>query len=251
MKCIIAEDEAVAARRMQKLLEDNQLEVLSVCKSIDEIKKAVDELGEPDIYFFDIHLSDGLVFEIFEICTLKSPVIFTTAYDQYAIKAFKQNSIDYLLKPIDKYELKAALDKFKEHHVLQSSGTNLEEIGKMLLNQMSVKQYKDRIRVKVGDHLRSVQLCDVPLFYSKDKTNYLLTEENRSYPIDSSLDLIEDSLDPRSFYRINRSSIVNIEFIKDVISYSNSRLKVSLQRVNHEELIVARDRVKDFKEWLG
>jgi len=251
MKCIIAEDEAVAARRMQKLLEENQLNVLRVCKSIKQIKDAIIELGEPDLYFFDIHLSDGLVFEIFDICTLKAPVIFTTAYDQYAIKAFKQNSIDYLLKPINKKELKAALEKFKEHHHSQASGPDLEMISKMLMSQLTTAEYKDRIRIKLGDHYRSIQVVDVPLFYSKDKSNYLFTRENRLYLIDTSLDIVDDSLNPKSFFRINRSAIINIDFIKDVISYSNSRLKILLKGIEHEELIVARDRVKNFKEWLG
>ncbi|MBT8229115.1 MAG: LytTR family DNA-binding domain-containing protein [Bacteroidia bacterium] len=250
MKCIIAEDEAVAARRMQKLLEENDIEVLRVCKSIIQIKSAVEEIGEPDLYFFDIHLSDGIVFEVFELCTLKSPVIFTTAFDQYAIKAFKQNSVDYLLKPIDRTELKNALNKYKAHHGIQTT-PDLGALSQMIFNQISNTQFKERFRIKIGDRLRSVQTKDIILFYSKDKINYLATENNRSYPLDLSLDELSSSLDPKMFFRINRSAIVNIEFIENVISYTNSRLKIEIAGFDHEELIVARDRVKKFKEWLG
>lgn len=250
MKCIIAEDEAVAARRLQKLLEENDVEILRVCKSVQQIKKAVEEIGEPDVYFFDIHLNDGIVFEVFELCSLKSPVIFTTAFDQYAIKAFKQNSVDYLLKPIDKSELKTAIGKFKKHHMAPTS-TDLGALSQMILNQISTSQYKDRFRIKVGDRLRSVQTQDILLFYSKDKINYLVTENGRSYPLDLSLDDLNSVLNPKTFFRINRSAIVNIGFIKNVISYTNSRLKIDIDGFNREELIVARDRVKNFKAWLG
>ena len=251
MKCIIAEDEAVAARRMQKLLANHQLEVLRVCKSIQDIQEAIVELGEPDLYFFDIHLNDGLVFQVFEKLTLRSPVIFTTAYDQYAIKAFKQNSIDYLLKPIDKLELKNAIEKFKTQRTDRKTNPDLEALSQMLLGQIHPKSYKERLSVKIGDRIKSIKINDVPIFYSKDKINYLYNDEKRSYPIDSSLDDLEKSLDPSEFFRINRSAIVNINFIQDVYSYSNSRLKLTINLFDLEELIVARDRVKAFKDWLG
>ena len=251
MKVMIVEDEGIAARRLQKLVEKEGLEVIMHCKSNQEINNYLDKHEEPELYFMDIHLSDGIVFELLQNRTLQSPIIFTTAYDEYAIKAFKQNSIDYILKPIDPKELQKAIEKFKKlHH--QEAKVDMLALSQLLMSQSSIGiNYRDRIRVKIGDRIKSIPLHDVTHVYSDQKVTYLHTIERRSYPIDYALDAIVGELDPKKFYRVNRSHIVSIDHIADVISFSNSRLKIKMKSSEAEDIIVARERVKEFKAWLG
>ena len=163
-------------------------------------------------------------------------------------KAFKQNSVDYLLKPIDKGELQQAIQKFKSIYTPTSPNLNIEAINQLLNAQN--KAYKDRIKVKVGDHLRIFKMEEIPLIYSESKTTFIMTAKGRSFPIDQTLDQLVKELDPSKFYRVNRSHIISIDFIIDVIAYSNSRLKVVIKN-NNPSIIVARERVKAFKDWLG
>lgn len=244
---VIVEDEAVAARRMQRLLESRDVTVLTTLVSNKELADFLTNAKQPDIFFMDIHLSDGVVFDLLTEGQVEVPIIFTTAYDQYAIKAFKQNSIDYLLKPIDEEELDQAIAKFQK---LQPK-VDLTSLAALLSNQGSQQKYKERISVKVGDKIRTFTIADLHLFYSADKINYLLTEEGRAYPIEYSIEQIYKLLDPNQFFRVSRGYIVAISAINDVIAYSNSRLKVKLNNAAEHEIIVARDRVKDFKDWLG
>jgi DNA-binding LytR/AlgR family response regulator len=196
----------------------------------------------------DIQLADGLSFRIFEQSKIKSPVIFTTAYDEYALRAFKVNSIDYLLKPIDKDELQAALRKFKDlakqsniPHVID----NINEVVKML-----TKRYKTRFVVKVGEHLRTIEANDIQYFYSKDKTTFCVTQSNRHIILDFSLEQLEEMIDPNRYYRINRKYLISSDSIEDIVSYMNSRLKLVLKVRHDDDLIVARERVQHFKDWL-
>lgn len=247
IKALIVEDEAVAGRRLQKLLVQQGLEVLDICSSNRELQAYLMQNPEPDLFFLDIHLSDGIVFDFLQKQELQAPIIFTTAYDQYAIKAFKQNSIDYLLKPIDAAELEAALGKFRKADV--APNIDLKMLS-ALLQQKQEPEYRSRLLVKVGEHLRTFTVSELTHLYSAQKITFAHTSSQRSYPIDPSLDQMEQELDPKQFFRVSRSHLINIEYIEDIISFSSSRLKVILRHAE-EEIIVSRDRVKNFKSWLG
>jgi len=251
MNAIIVEDEAIAARKLTRLLEARSINILNVLSSVEKLKAQLHKEEEPDLYFFDIHLSDGIVFDALAEKQPSAPIIFTTAYDQYAIKAFKQNSIDYLLKPIDEAELDAALDKFKKSQ--NKSDIDLNSITSMLQSMSSseVKKYKKRFSIKIGDKLRSINIEDVLFFYSDNKINFLFCNDGRAYPIDNSIEEISNQLDPQQFFRVNRGCVVQINSIAEVIAYSNSRLKVKVAKASSHEIIVSRDRVKEFKKWLG
>lgn len=246
IRAVIIEDEAVAARKMKRLLDARGIDVISTLGSLSQLQQYLDSETMPDLFFMDIHLSDGIVFDVLLSTKVDTPIIFTTAYDQYAIKAFKQNSIDYLLKPINEDELDEALRKYKK----LTQPIDLSAISALLATQ-SPKKYKERISVKVGDKIRSIDFSDIQFFYSANKNNYLLTTEGRAYPIDYSIEKIGDVLDPQTFFRVNRGYIISITTIKDVITYSNSRLKIIVSNAPDHDIIVARDRVKEFKEWLG
>jgi len=205
----------------------------------------------PDLIFLDIQLSDGLSFEIFDQVHIDSAIIFTTAYDEYALRAFKLNSIDYLLKPIDGDELDGAVERFKVR--FRESNKNqlidLSDIAKMLVNPID-REYKKRYTAKVGEHLKLFNTNEIQLFYSENKGSYLHLENGRNYLIDGKLESIEKELDPKQFYRISRQAIINVSAINDMVSYTNSRLKVKINSFQEFDLIVSRDRVKEFKSWL-
>ena len=250
MNVLIIEDEVMAAERLQEMI----LEVLPEAKllnTLDSISSAVSWFAEnedPDLAFFDIQLADGLSFEIFEQTAVKCPVIFTTAFDEYALKAFKVNSIDYLLKPIDSDELKAAIEKYKNLHSPPDAAIPQENIDRVF--KLLTRQYKSRFVVKVGERIRSIPIEEIQCFYSMSKASYLQTKEDRHYVMDHALDQVEALIDPASFFRVNRKFIVALNAITDIISYTNSRLKIELQQAAEEEIIVAREKVKEFKAWL-
>lgn len=254
MKVVVVEDEHLAAKRIIELIKkyDDSIEVLvklsSVKKSVEWFNNNVDV----DLVFMDIQLADGLSFEIFDKCHLPYPIIFTTAFDEYAIKAFKVNSVDYLLKPIDFGELTEAIDKFKSSTENKSKdelpGLNYLKVEEAL--QMLTRQYKTRFVVKVGVHIRPVEVVDIQYFFSLDKATYLQTSENKMYTLDYSLDQIERLVDPKTFFRISRKYLVNINSILEVTSFSSSRLKITFKKSNEEDAIVSRDKVGAFKEWL-
>ncbi|NJO88465.1 MAG: response regulator, partial [Chloroflexia bacterium] len=224
---------------------------IEVVERIGSIKKSVEWFrnnNPVDLVFMDIQLADGLSFEIFEQCKLDSPVIFTTAFDEYAIKAFKVNSIDYLLKPIDFQDLSKALNKFTSMHYVHKTPVNQGKMEELL--QLLTKQYKSRFVVKIGLHIRPIEVSEIQYFYSLEKATFLCTNENKSYALDFSLDQIEGLVDPQLFYRINRKFLVNIKAIKEVISYSGSRLKISFKYSDEDDAIVSREKVADFKNWL-
>ncbi len=249
MKTIIIEDEKPSARRLNRMLSALGLQVETMLHSVKEAIEWFSNNESPDLIFLDIQLSDGLSFEIFEEVEVKSAIIFTTAYDQYALKAFKLNSVDYLLKPIDEDELKTAVTKFKENHQ-KSSTLNIAEI-KQILSQPKEKKYKKRLTIKIGQHLKIISIDEIECFFSENKATYIHTSENRNYLIDNSLEFWQKELNPKTFFRVNRSFIININAIKDMIAYSNSRLKLILQSYSEQEIIVSRERVKDFKNWIG
>ncbi len=249
MNVVIIEDEKPSARLLERKLNAIGVEVNMKLHSVEDSIQWFVNNPEPDLIFLDIQLSDGLSFEIFETVKIVAPVIFTTAYDEYAIQAFKLNSIDYLLKPIDKNELSFAVDKFKSNFQNENKEVNLSEIKKLISNNS--KEYKKRFTVNVGTSIKIFNTIDIACFYSQDKTSFLLTNSGRSYILDSSLDKIYDTLDPEVFFKVNRKYVLNINEIKDIINYSNSRLKVNLNTPTEDDIIVARDRVKAFKNWLS
>jgi DNA-binding LytR/AlgR family response regulator len=251
MNILIIEDEPQAAQRLEKLVKELIPEASIVAK-IDTVKKAVQWFRtnpSPALTLMDIQLADGLSFQIFEQCEVRSPVIFTTAYDEYALKAFKMNSIDYILKPVDKDELGAALTKLKNLTGKESDTRQLmDNIGQAV--QMLMKKYKSRFVIKVGEHLRTVDVTAVRYFFSQEKTTFCVTDDNRNFILDFTLEQLEDMIDPALFYRINRKYLVCSSAIQDIISYTNSRLKLVLKGSQDNDIIVARERVQDFKSWL-
>jgi DNA-binding LytR/AlgR family response regulator len=247
MKVVIVEDEAIAARRMQRLLEERGMEVTQVIESNEELSAYLDKGSLPELFFMDIHLNDGVVLDLLMSRNPQVPIIFTTAYDQYALKAFKLQSIDYLLKPIDEDELDAALAKHKN----SQPQVDLTALTNLIKLQANPQSYKDRFSVRVGDKIRSFNIDELHLFYSADKINSLQTEEGRSYPIDYTIEQLSGMVDPKRWYRVNRGYIISISAIIDVVAYSNSRLKVLIHHQGSHEIIVSREKVRDFKEWLG
>ncbi|TBV25538.1 DNA-binding response regulator [Meridianimaribacter sp. CL38] len=250
MRIIIIEDEKPSARRLHRMIERLDLTVETMLHSVEEALDWFQNNQHPDLIFLDIQLSDGLSFEIFEHIDIKSAVIFTTAYDEYALQAFKLNSIDYLLKPIDEDDLAKAVSKYKERLPQQQAVTlDFNDIKKLLVNPIE-REYKKRFSVKVGQHLKLINIDEIECFYSENKGTYAYTVEGRNYLLDLTLEQLEDELEPQTFFRISRKFFVNINAIKDMISYTNSRLQVKLNTYNEQDVIVARERVKDFKLWL-
>jgi DNA-binding LytR/AlgR family response regulator len=251
MNIIIIEDEKPAARLLQRKIEKLGYGITTLLHSVEESLFWFQNNDHPDLIFLDIQLSDGLSFEIFEKIDIKSAVIFTTAYDEYALRAFKLNSIDYLLKPIDEEELATAISKFANQFQANSvSNLDFEAIKRMLVNPVS-KEYRKRFSVKIGQQIKVIDVVEIECLYSENKGTYIHTSDNRDYLIDSSLEVVEAELDPKDFYRISRKYIIPLQSIKEIQLYSNSRLKISLPTYKADEVIVARERVSDFKEWLG
>ena len=248
MRVLIIEDEQPAAHKLIRLLQeaDKQTEVLDVLGSIELAINWLTNHPAPELIFMDIQLEDGISFEIFETCRIQTPVIFTTAYDAYALKAFKVNSVDYLLKPIAPEDLKAALEKFNTVHRQPVNYSRLESI----INQLQPKT-KERFLIKVGDHYRSIPTSSIDSFFILERSTFIQTATGKNYAIDHSLDKIEQLVDPRIFFRINRNCIVNYSAIRDIIAYSSSRLKLILNnQTEKEDMLVSRERVTEFKGWM-
>lgn len=250
MNIIIIEDEKPAARLLQRKVEQLQLNVTTMLHSVEESIHWFSNNPHPDLIFLDIQLSDGLSFEIFEKVAIQSAIIFTTAYDEYALRAFKLNSIDYLLKPIDEDELKIAVDKFQEQLARREpNALNFEQIRNMFAP--SEKVYKSRFTVKIGVQLKIINTDEIECFYSENKGTYIHTYDNRDYLLDTILELLEQELDPKIYYRISRKFIIPLASIKEITVYSNSRLKILLPSYKGEEVIVSREKVNDFKTWIA
>jgi two-component system, LytTR family, response regulator LytT len=251
MNILIIEDEKPAARLLQRKVEKLGLQIHHMLHSVEESIVWFNNNPHPDLIFLDIQLSDGLSFEIFEQIDIKSAVIFTTAYDEYALRAFKLNSIDYLLKPIDEEELEIAISKFKNQFQKNTiSNLDFEAIKRMLVNPVE-KEYKKRFSVKIGHQLKVIPIEEVECFYSENKGTYLHTLDNRDYLLDTTLEILENEINPKDFFRINRKFIIPLKSIKEIQVYTNSRLKIVLPSYKDDEVIVARERVSDFKEWIG
>lgn len=256
MKVLIIEDEKPAAEKLELLLNkyDPTIEIID---KIQSVEKSIAFLKENesivDLIFMDIQLTDGISFDIFKSFSVSKPIIFITAYNDYAIEAFQVNSIDYLLKPITFEGLSKSLQKIETLRENLPGKSNLppgiDDIAKLLSNIQ--KNYKTRFMVKIGEHIKSVAAKDIDVFYAEGRTVFIVTNEKKKYIVDYKMEELEDLLDPQHFFRINRSVIVNFEAINDVVVYSNSRLKIRTPHEIDKEIIVSREKVNDFKEWFS
>ena len=252
IKVLIIEDEIAAAKRLQKMIGELMPEA-EITNSLASITAAVEWLNanpSPDLIFADIHLADGSSFEIFKQVKIKCPVIFTTAYDQYALQAFKQNSIHYLLKPVKKEELNEAIERFRKmQSVKQTSAIDFEKMLS-LINKPAVN-YKERFIIRFGEHIKTIQVNDIAYFYTENKANFAVMKDGKRYPVDHNLDELEHLVDPKNFFRINRQFIIGYNSIAEMITYSKSRVLVKLNPPTKFETIVSTERSSSFKSWLA
>lgn len=248
MKVLIIEDERPAADKLTRLLTDvvPDVEIVNILGSVEKSVNWFNAgYANPDLVFMDIQLEDGLCFEIFENTDLKVPVIFTTAYDEYALRAFKVNSVDYLLKPISSEDLQRSIDKFNKVYRQQADYGKLEAVIRQLQPPT-----KERFLIRIGEHYRSIPVSDINCFYISERCTFILTGTGRSYPIDYSLDRVGQVINNHTFFRVNRNFIINFYAIRDMIAYSSSRIRIIVAGAEKEEILVSRERVSDFKEWI-
>jgi DNA-binding LytR/AlgR family response regulator len=253
MTTLIIEDEEPAYRRLQKMMKELEPDhtLLNQIVSVSSAVKWFKENEAPDLIISDIQLSDGISFEIFKQVDIKCPIIFTTAYDQYAIEAFKVNSIDYLLKPVKKEELEKAVTKFKA--LTPATAAPAIDINKLLqsLQPATGTDYKKRFVVRYGEHIKTIDIEEVVYFYTEDKATFLCTKDARRFVVDFNLDTLDSILDPKAFFRINRQYIISIHSIAEMFAYSKSRVLIKLSPAAKHETIVSTERSADFKHWLG
>jgi len=248
MRILLIEDEKPAVKRLLKLLEDYfpKSEFIS---DLDTVKKSINWFQSneaPALIFCDIQLADGISFEIFETIKLSTPIIFTTAYDQYAIKAFQVNAIDYLLKPIDPEDLKRAIEKFNRHNL--NSSIDLSLLRKLISPERQT--YKNRFLVRFGEKIQSLSISEISFFFSEERVTFIQTDEGKKYVLDATLEQVESQVDPQQFFRINRKYLCSFPSISDIFTYSNSRLKVKLVNCSDDDILISREKTSDFKTWL-
>lgn len=249
MNILVVENEMPAADRIVRLVKkiDRSISVVGVVETVEEAINRLQEMPQPDLILMDIQLDDGLCFEIFETIKVDIPVIFTTAYDEYTLKAFKVNSVDYLLKPVDEKSLRSAIDKFKK---LYADKDPFKRDFKQLLHEFR-NQYKSRFLVKAGEKYRSVPTGEISHFHIIERSVFLNDNQGKDYDVDYSLEQLQSMLDPRKFFRINRDCIVHIDSISLMYSYSSSRLQLTLKgREKSDLFVVSRDKVAEFKRWI-
>lgn len=251
MKVLIIEDEKPAARRLTKLVQQYRAdcEILEVLDSVEGAVEWLETYKKPDLIFMDVQLADGVSFEIFGQTEVTSPIVFTTAYDEYALQAFKVNSLDYLLKPIDPEELEKALCQYDKYHQNKTKSVDNSAI-EQLLQTLTQKEYKERFLVKIGQQLTYLKVAEIAYFYSDEGLIFACQENGKRHNLDYTLDQLVETLNPADFFRINRKIITNLKSIKKIHTYFNSRLKLELSPTTALETIVSRDRVSDFKKWL-
>jgi DNA-binding LytR/AlgR family response regulator len=247
MNVLIVEDEIMAQKSLTRTLKQNFPD-LDIIGTTDSVKNTVEWLqtNQPDLIFMDIELSDGICFEIFRQTEVKAKVIMTTAYDSYALKAFEAGSVDYLLKPIDVTDLQRAVGRCRT----RENNINIEALMKALSEQAPQKEYKERYIIKINDRIVPLNVSDIAYVYSEDKNNYLVTTDGQKYIIDSSLDVMNEELDPKNFFRISRSCIVSINSIKSIVKQPGGRLRINAYPAPPYEMTVSRSRVDDFLLWL-
>ena len=251
MRAVVIEDEIPAAKRLIKMLEsiDDEMEIVSKMDSVESAVRYFSQSPAIDIVFMDIQLADGISFDIFQQAEVNCPVIFTTAFDQYTLKAFKVNSVDYLLKPIDEEELRNAVRKYK--NVYQQKTEGFSDQIRSLVQQMVNVGYKERLLIKRGQQLSYLKIESTAYCYADGKLCYAVDFNNNKYLLESNISQLEEQLDPKKFIRINRHLLVNIESISKVHTWLGGRLKLELKLDSLADTVVSRERVNDFKAWLG
>jgi two-component system, LytTR family, response regulator LytT len=253
MNILIVEDEELAQKKLQKTLGavDASAKVVGITDSIQSTVGWLQSNPAVDLILMDIELADGQSFEIFNLVPVNAPVIFTTSYDEYALKAFKVNSVDYLLKPVQTEDLQTALDKYKKLSAAKGADVNIESLVKQIQQQMQPKEYRKRFLVKLAQKLISVEVGDIAYFYSDGRLNFFKTRDNKKFVVDYTMDELEDMLDPETFFRISRSFYVSIDAIEKIEDYFGNRLILTLKPVVDKEALVSREKVSDFKKWMG
>lgn len=251
MDILIIEDEEQALQRLKKIITEvvPDASLIGNTASVEETLHWFEHNPMPDLIFMDIQLADGNSFQLFTKIKITCPLIFTTAYENYALQAFKVNSVDYLLKPIDKTDVKRAIDKLK---LLQSSKLAVVDYAEILKTiQPTVKKYKDRFIIKLGDTIKSLSIVDIAYFYTENKSNFLCTNDGKRFPVDFNLDQAEQMLNPKNFFRINRQFIIGHHAIEEMKAHTRSRIIVKLCPPSKLETVVAIDRAQDFRNWLS
>src|SRR5689334_5373188 len=258
MKILIVEDEELAVKKLKKTLlsVDDSATVVGEADSIKSTVNWLQNNPSPDLILMDIELADGQSFEIFNHVQVKSPVIFITSYDEYALKAFKVNSVDYLLKPVQKEDLHAALEKFREMKKIYSSDSNgspisIDVLVKQLQNKLQAKDYRKRFLVKHGQKLVSVEVDEIAYFFSDGRLNFFKTYDNRKFVVDYTMEELNEMLDPDKYFRISRSFFIAVNSVSQIHDYFGNRLLLNLRPETDKEAIVSREKVTDFKNWLG
>ena len=248
MRIVIIEDEKPAANLLKMQIKKHfpDAEIIDNLDSVSNSVRWFQQNKQPDLIFSDIQLADGISFSIFEKISLSTPIIFTTAFDQYAIKAFQVNAIDYLLKPIDPNDLARAVDKFKSNQI--RSSIELDVLKKLLNPTKST--YKSRFLVRFGEKIQSIPVDDILYFNSEERITFLHTLDGKKYVLESTLEQTESQVDPVKFFRLNRKYLSSLNGIDGIFSYSNSRLKVTLKNCRDQDILISREKVSNFKSWL-
>src|SRR5215212_3417403 len=257
MKILIVEDEELAVKKLKKTLlsVDESATVVGEADSIKSTVSWLENNPSPDLILMDIELADGQSFEIFNHVQVKSPVIFITSYDEYALKAFKVNSIDYLLKPVQKEDLHSALEKYRQMRNMykesQSPQISMDVLVKELQQKLNIKEYRKRFLVKHGQKLVSIETDDIAFFFSDGRLNFFKTNDNRKFVVDYTMDELSDMLDPDKYFRISRSYFISVNSVDQIHDYFGNRLLLHLKPASEKEALVSREKVSDFKDWLG
>ncbi|MBV6646298.1 MAG: response regulator transcription factor [Cyclobacteriaceae bacterium] len=247
MKILIIEDETLASERLEKMvaLLAPEATIIAGIKSIEAGEAWFQENAQPDLILSDIKLLDGLSFELFSKVDTKSPVIFTTAYDQYAIKAFEVNSIDYLLKPVEKDKLAASIEKFKS-----AKKSEIDYTSVLQLLDEKKRTFKTRYLIKVGAKIVAIPVEKIAYFFSQNKLTFIVTHDGNKYPMDQSLELVDQQLDPKEFFRANRQYLIRFEAIETIHPYFKGRMKLELKPIAEHDIVVSSDKTPEFKMWL-
>ena len=257
MKILSVEDEELAVKKLTKTVNavDETAEIIGVADSIKSTVEWLEKNPAPDLILMDIELADGQSFEVFNLTEVKSPVIFTTSYDEYALQAFKVNSIDYLLKPIQKEDLQMALSKYQQLKNIykREDGPqgSIDQIIKELQQKLQPKEYRKRFLVKHSQKLVSIEVEDIAYFFSDGRLNFFKTFDNKKFIVDYTMDELEEMLDPDRYFRISRSFYVSIDSVDQIHDYFGNRLLLHLKPEIDKESIVSREKVTEFKKWMG
>lgn len=253
MKLLIVEDEELAVKKLQKTLLgiDKMIEIVGVTDSIKSTVEFLKANPSPDLILMDIELADGQSFEVFNMVPVKGPVIFITSYDEYALKAFKVNSVDYLLKPVQKEELEAALTKYRALNESNKGPADINNLIKELQSKLQPKEFRKRFLVKQAQKLVSIEVDDIAYFYSDGRLNFFKTRDNKKFVVDYTMDELSEMLDPEKYFRISRSFYVSVESIDQIHDYFGNRLLLHLNPALDKEALVSREKVMEFKKWMG